>query len=210
MKAVSIEVPDEVIRERRLHDIDRWDEMWNGRMRLRLPPDWERQRINGHLALFFADHWGRLGEGLTASQVGVKAPGTPDIEVAGELVPRTYKVPDQVFLLKGHEDRVQGGWVVGAPDAVIEVRSPGDETYKKFPFYYSLGIPEVIVMHRDTKAVEVYVRGAEEYDRVPTDADGSVTSRILDTTFRTELDPGSKQPVLRLRRLRLPDREGSV
>lgn len=208
MRAVYVEVPEELIRDRRRRDVDKFDEMWDGELHMSPLPSWEHQRFDRGLARFFMLHWEDLGEGVTCSHVGVKAPGTPDVDVAGELVPRDYKGPDQVFLLKGHEDRVQGGWIVGPPDALIEIRSPGDETYKKFPFYHSLGVPEVIVVHRDTKGVEVYMRGPVEYDRVPTDPDGSVASRILDTSFRTELDPGSKKPVLRLRRLRFPDREG--
>ncbi len=210
MRAVFVEVPEGLIRQRRRNDVDKFDEMWDGELHMSPLPSWEHQRMDRGIGDFFTHHWEKLGEGITASHVGVKAHGTPDIEVAGESVPRDYKGPDQLFLLKGHEDRVQQGWVVGAPDAVLEIRSPGDETYKKFPFYHFLGVPEVIVVHRDTKGVEVYTRGAVGYDRVPTDPDGSVASRILDTSFRTELDPASKQPVLRLRRLRFPDREGVV
>ncbi|MBI3267937.1 MAG: Uma2 family endonuclease, partial [Planctomycetes bacterium] len=142
--------------------------------------------------------------------VGVKAPGTPDVDVAGARVPRDYRGPDQAFLLKGHEGRIRKGWIVGPPDALIEIRSPGDETYEKFPFYHTLGVPELIVIHRDTKAVELYTRGESEYERVAAEPDGSVTSRVLDTVFRTEAGKSGKPPVLRLRRRRFPARKGVV
>jgi Uma2 family endonuclease len=34
----------------------------------------------------------------------------------------------------------------GAPDAVIEIRSPDDETDEKLPFFAALGVAEVIVI----------------------------------------------------------------
>lgn len=207
MRAVFLDVPEHLLRERRRLDIDKFDEMWEGELHMTPLPTWEHQRMDRRLSDFFDHHWEQLGEGLTCSHVGVKPPGTPDVEVAGERQPRTYRGPDQVFLLAGHEGRVQDGWVVGPPDALIEIRSPGDETYEKFPFYYELGTTEVIVIHRDTKAVEIYRRGDAEYERVVPESDGSVTSRVLDTVFRTERG-GDGAPILRLHRGRHPEREG--
>lgn len=209
MRAVILEVPDELIRERRRQDIDKYDEMWEGELHMGPLPSWEHQGIDLGLAFFFKMHWMDLGEGTFRQHVGVKPPETPDVDLAGVKVPSSFRGPDQAFLLKGHESRVQGGWIVGAPDAVIEIRSPGDETYKKFPFFHRLGVPEVIVVQRDTKAVEIYTRGEAEYERLPTQPDGSVVSSILDTVFRTEVDPAGA-PILRLRRGRHPDRTGSV
>jgi len=210
VRATYVEVPGGLIRARRRMGVDIFDEMWEGELHMTPMPSWLHQRESDALLLFFRLHWEALGEGLVASHVGVKPPGTTDIEMDGEMVPGDYRGPDLVFLLSGHEDRVQGGCIVGPPDALIEVRSPGDETYRKFPFFHPLGVPEVIVVHRDTKAVEVYIRGRSEYDRVAPAPDGSVASRVLDTLFRTEADPAGGLPVLRLRRLRHADREGTA
>ncbi len=210
MRATYVEIPEGVIRERRRLGIDKFDEMWEGELHMSPFPSWEHQGVVDDLAAFFKFHWQDLGEGVRRTNVGVKPPGTPDVELEGAQVPENYRGPDLVFLLRGHEDRVQGGWVVGPSDAVIEVRSPGDETYKKFPFYHGLGIPEVIVVHRNTKAVEAYTRGTTEYERVAPNPDGWVDSTILDTAFRTEANPTGGDPILRLRRLRHPDREGSA
>ena len=210
MRALYLEVPEEVIRERRRHGVDTFDEMWEGELHISPLPSWEHQGIDRALTRFFMLHWEDLGEGVSRSHVGVKAPGTPDIDLAGEQVPRVYRGPDQVFLLRGHEGRVQGGWVVGPPDALIEIRSPGDETYDKFPFYHALGVPEVIVIHRLTKAVEIYARGENVYERLPVEPDGSVGSSVLDTVFRTEAEASGGAPVLRLRRGRFPDLTGAI
>lgn len=68
----------------------------------------------------------------------------------------------------------------------------------------------MIVVHRDTKAVEVHVRGAEGYDRRAPEPDGAVVSSVLGTTFRTEAGPAGSAPVLRLRRPGDAGREGTA
>ena len=210
MRVVYVDAPDDVILERRRLGLDGFDEMWDGELHMTPLPRWEHQGILHNLQYFFRAHWEETGEGVCRPNVGVKPPGTPDVEVAGEMLPRNYRGPDLVFLLRGHEDRVQEGCVVGPPDAVIEVRSPGDETYKKFPFFHSLGIPEVIVVHRDTKAVELYELGADEYRRVAPAANGLVYSKVLDTHFWTEANPSGGVAILHLRRGRFPDRIGTA
>ena len=51
-------------------------------------------------------------------------------------------------------------------------RSPGDETYEKLGFYARLGVPEVWVIDRDSKAPELYILQAGHYQRTAADADG--------------------------------------
>ncbi|MGE3803812.1 MAG: hypothetical protein AB7K24_03950 [Gemmataceae bacterium] len=43
-----------------------------------------------------------------------------------------------------------------APGLISGTR-PGDETYDKLPFHEELGVPEVWVIHRDTKLPEIHV-----------------------------------------------------
>ncbi len=210
MRAVLIEVPEYLIEERRRKDVDRYDEMWEGELHMSPLPSWIHQRLEVNLSYFFKAHWENMDLGTICPHVGVKPPGTPDVDLAGQTVPRNYRGPDMVFLLEGHEDRVQDGWVVGPPDSLIEIRSPGDETYEKFPFYFDLGVTEVIVIHRDTKATEIYARGLDVFERVPVETDGSVRSRVLDTTFRTVVDPTTGASVLHLHRTSLPDRQGTA
>ena len=47
---------------------------------------------------------------------------------------------------------------------VVEIRSPGDETMEKLPFYAQLGVPEVWIIDRDTKVPELYVLRAGRYE----------------------------------------------
>ena len=39
---------------------------------------------------------------------------------------------------------------------VVEIQSPGDETYEKLPFYAELGVSEVWIINRDSRSIEVY------------------------------------------------------
>ena len=48
-----------------------------------------------------------------------------------------------------------GECLEGPPTVVIEIRSPDDETLEKLPFYAKLGVPEVWVIDRDSRAVEI-------------------------------------------------------
>ena len=43
---------------------------------------------------------------------------------------------------------------------VVEIRSPGDDSYRKLPFYAARGVREVLIVHRDRRA-ELYRRSAE-------------------------------------------------
>lgn len=210
MRAIYIDVSEELIRQRRRLGIDRHDEMWDGELHMPPPPSWEHQGIDQGLSHFFLVHWQNLGEGHFRSNVGVRPRNVPLLDIAGEKLPEDYRAPDLVFLATGTRARLQRGWVVGAPDALIEIRSPGDETYEKFPFYHALGVPELIVIHRDSKAVEVYARAKREYRRVSTNPDGSVTSMVLDTVFRTARGTRGALPTLHLQRGRDPERRGNA
>jgi Uma2 family endonuclease len=89
-----------------------------------------------------------------------------------------YRIPDLTFVAAGREHLlVEDGVRGGGPDAVIEVRSPGDESYEKLPFFAALGVREVLVIDRDTKAVEVFRLESGAYARTGTEAD-SVTLGI--------------------------------
>jgi Uma2 family endonuclease len=74
----------------------------------------------------------------------------------------------------------------GAPDVVVEIHSPGDESFDKLPFYAQLGVPEVWIIDRDTKDPQVFALGAEEYAARSIDADGWLRSPATGVEFRVE------------------------
>ena len=97
-----------------------------------------------------------------------------------------YRIPDLTFVAAGREHLVApDGIRGGGPDAVIEVRSPDDETYDKLPFFARLGVREVIVIDRDTKEAEIHRLIGPEYAAVKRDRDGWLRSDPLSVRLRT-------------------------
>jgi len=70
--------------------------------------------------------------------------------------------------------------------AVVEIRSPGDESLEKLPFYAELGVPEVWIVDRDTKAPQIYVLAGGTYEDQAADADGWLTSAATGVWLRVE------------------------
>lgn len=87
-----------------------------------------------------------------------------------------YRIPDLVLLDPNRRHIDKDKYMAGAPLVVVEIRSPGDETYEKFDFYAGLGVPEVWLFDRDTKEPEVYELRDGSYRRRVADADGWLRS----------------------------------
>ena len=185
MKAVVPDVSPTELARRKLTGIDRWYEMWEGVLHMAPAPYDEHQRILGELLAFL----------LPLLKRGRRGALRPGINVFREASPKEdYRIPDLTFVATGREailakDGVRGG----GPDAVIEIRSPGDETCDKFPFFAALGIREVVVIDRDSKKTEVHRLEGAQYAAAAPDADGSVRAPILAVRFRQE--PG-ESPLL--------------
>jgi len=209
MKSVMLDTPRPLLEERRRLGQDRWDEVWEGVLHMVPPPHESHGRLNDRLGFFFQAHWEFLGLGRTYSEAGVKRPGVPPHPELGGNVPSDYRTPDRSFLLPERYDRVEGGWIVGGPDAVLEIVSPGDESRAKLPFFLSTGVREVILIDRRTRQVEVLRATDKGFESVSVDDSGWIVSEVLRTEFRVE--PGaSESVVLRVRRTDAPDRELAI
>jgi len=178
VKAVILEVSDEELARRRLTGVDRFDEMWEGVLHMAPAPLYEHQRIVAEIDRFVGPLCKRHGRGVLAIQINVfnEASAEPD-----------YRIPDLTFIAAGRVDVLaRDGTRGGGPDAVIEVRSPEDETYEKFPFFAGLGVREVIVVHRDTLEPEIYRLAGAQYVAVQMDADGWLRSEALKVGLKRE------------------------
>ena len=86
----------------------------------------------------------------------------------------------------------QGEATFVRPNVVFEVRSPGDETYEKLPFYAAVGVEAVVVVERDTKAVQVFALSGENFVLAPPSADGWTLIAPVGVELRAEsIDSGS-------------------
>ena len=74
--------------------------------------------------------------------------------------------PDVFVVLNAHLDRVQEKRVVGAPDLVVEIASPGTAFYDrltKYETYARFGIPEYWIAKAASRTVEVLVLEEGKY-----------------------------------------------
>jgi Uma2 family endonuclease len=149
--------------------------MWEGTLHMVPAPSPEHQRIASKTNTFLDVLCERTRRGTIWPAVNVvdDRAATPD-----------YRIPDFSFIAQGNEDLVRKDGIHGAPDAVLEIRSPGDESYEKLDFFARLGVREVIVIDRDSKRPEVFRLAGPRYLAVSADGDGWVASEALRVRFR--------------------------
>jgi Uma2 family endonuclease len=176
-----LEIDPSLLEQRHRLGLDRWDEMWEGVLHMSPAPAREHQRILGRLLAFLIPLLERTNRGTV----------WPGINVFGDSAPADdYRIPDLTFVARGREavladDGVRGG----GPDAVIEIRSPYDESYEKLPFMAKLGVRELVMIDRDTKRVEVLQLTEQAYAPRAPEADGSLLSESLGVRFATAGTP---------------------
>src|ERR1041384_4055883 len=145
MKAVMPSVPPHILEWRKRTGNDRWDEMWEGVLHMPPLPNTEHQDLEGAMEAFLRRHL-RARKVKVYHQINLASPGG---------WPDNYRIPDLLLLGPGRSGIDRNEYFEGAPDVVVEIRSPGDETEEKLPFYAVLGVPEVWIIERDTKEPRV-------------------------------------------------------
>ena len=185
MRAVLVHVTDEELAHRRSIGLDRWDEMWDGVLHMTPAPSLEHQRILDRMIGFLESHLRTTGRGLLISGINVFNDAAAHSD---------YRIPDLTFVAAGRDRVFRHDGVHGGPDAVIEIRSPEDETYDKLPFYASLDTRELIVIDRDTKRPEVYRLAGSRLVSLQPDADGWLSAQTMAVRLRVVNQP----PVLQI------------
>ena len=147
MKAVSAEVPQHLLEERKRTGADRWDEMWEGVLHMAPAPNKRHTRLQVQLHNWLKTHWARPLGNQVDLLINVASVGG---------WPRDYRIPDIVLLTPDRFIIDRDEYYDGAPTVVVEIRSPGDETWEKLEFYARIGVPEVWVIDRDTKVPQVF------------------------------------------------------
>ena len=168
MRAVLINVSDAIVEERRRLGLDRQDEMWDGEWHLVNPPKFWHPALNADLLFVL---W------PIARARGLRPLG--DSTGIFENIERNWRIPDQCYAR--HDQIIEEG-LVGA-ELVVELRSPGDDSYLKLPFYADRGITEALIVHEDRR-FELYRLDDGDYKPVE---DG--VSEVLGVTFSTVEGP---------------------
>ena len=144
MRAVLLDVPAELLADRRRMGLDIRDEMWEGVLHMVPSPTTDHQGFSSDLHLALAPL--ARARGLrhffeTAVYDPAAAPET------------NYRVPDQVY---ASPEYVSRRGIEGRAALVVELLSPHDETYDKLAFYAGVGVEEVLIIDPITRAVEVW------------------------------------------------------
>lgn len=168
MRAVLVNAPESLVEERRRRGVDKQDERWAGEWHFVNPPKRWHPRLNADLFLVLAP----LARGRGLDPYGDSTGIFADVAL-------DWRVPDQAYATA--DQGIDEGLTSAA--LVVELRSPGDETYAKLPFYAARGVAEVLVVHED-RQVELYRLATDGYEPVQ---DG--TSVVLAVTFRTVAGP---------------------
>lgn len=186
MKAVNPVAPDDLLEQRRRMGADQWDELWEGVLHMSPMPSPEHQELEYQLEDWLRRNWRRKSGGRVLHLVNLAGP---------EGWPNDYRIPDLILVPRDRLTGFQPTHFAGTPLVVVEIRSPDDESYEKLPFYADLGTPEVWIIDRDSREIEVLVLNRGTYVGVEPDGEGWRTSPATGVQFRPE---GERKLALRL------------
>jgi Uma2 family endonuclease len=135
-----LQVDERMLAERSRLGLDHRDEMWEGVLHVVAPPFERHQAIEAEL-MFALRPAARMRGWRVTHEVGMYA------------ADNDYRVPD--LAVYGLEV-VRPRGIEGAPEVIIEVRSPGDESDAKVPWYLARGAKAVLIIDRDTLAPDLH------------------------------------------------------
>lgn len=156
MKAVVLDVSDEVIEERRRNGLDVFDEVWSGVLHMVPPASSHHQAFSG-----------RLYEALAplARNRGL----IPFFETGLFRAADDYRVPDQIY---ARPEQVTERGVDGGAVLVVEVLSPHDETDAKLGWYAEVGVDAVLTVDPHARTFELFLGRAGRLVLVQPDTAG--------------------------------------
>jgi Uma2 family endonuclease len=136
---------DALKERRRVSGLDRLDEVWDGVLHMVPAPSGPHSTIEWHLARLL---------GPLAERVGLHACGQHNLG-EGE---HDFRVPDGGL----HRVPPLVTWYSTAA-LVLEIVSPGDETWEKLPFYAAHQVDEVLIVDPEKRSVSWLGLAGGEY-----------------------------------------------
>lgn len=121
---------DELIEYRRRRDLDHYDEVWEGVLHLNPPPTGEHQYVLQQLSVLLGPLARDAGLLAIINEFGLGRQGKDN-----------FRVPDG-----GLHRGVPRGVYQSTAALVIEILSPGDESWNKLPFYAAHEVDEVLIV----------------------------------------------------------------
>jgi hypothetical protein len=137
----------EFLERRRALGQDLFDEVWEGEYHVVPAPHPTHGIVDNQLAVLLAPH---------ARAAGLVGSGPFNL---GD--PRDFRVPD-----RGYHRHIPRQAFVPTAAVVVEMVSPGDETFAKFGFYVARDVDELLTADPDTRQVRCWRRREGGYDEV--------------------------------------------
>jgi Uma2 family endonuclease len=139
-----VELTKLIERRRRLGQ-DMFDEVWDGVLHMNPGPAGAHGRIESQLVVILSP---------LAEQAGL----TSIVQFNVGEGPDNFRVPD-IGLHRAWQDRS----FYPTAALVVEIVSPGDESYQKFDFYAAHGVDEVLIVDPQERRVHWFGLVGEEY-----------------------------------------------
>lgn len=137
----------EELLERRHHcGLDRLDEVWDGVLHMVPAPSFEHASVTQQLAVMLDGPARAAGLIPTMGEFNL-----------GESE-HDFRVPDGGV----HRPGASGNWLPTAA-LVVEIVSPGDESWDKLPFYAAHAVDEVLILDPATRAIDWLALHEGEY-----------------------------------------------
>ncbi len=158
------------LERRRALGLDRFDEVWEGEYHVAPEAHGRHGDADDQLAALLRPR---------ARAAGLWGSGPLNLGSPGD-----YRVPDRAYLRR----RATEVWNPSAA-IVVEILSPGDESYAKLGFYHRLGVEEILIVDPLHHAVEWYRRSAAAFER----AGASQLLGLTEAELAAEIDwpPGA-------------------
>jgi Uma2 family endonuclease len=136
MRAVVLDPPEHLLESRRRSGMDRLDEVWEGVLHMVPALSFDHALIDSQLMQLLGPY---------ADAAGLEAIGKSNL---GESE-HDYRVPDSAL----HRPGASGLWHPTAA-LVVEIVSPGDESWEKLPFYAAHDVDEVLIVDPEKRSVD--------------------------------------------------------
>ncbi len=149
MRALVVDPPtaglQELLERRRRSGLDRLDEVWEGVYHMVPAPSGPHATIESQLHAILRPLAHRAG----LTMIGQSNLGESEDD---------FRVPDSAL----HRSRPEGVWNPTAA-LVIEIASPGDESWEKLPFYAAHDVDEALIVDPATRSVHWLALREGEY-----------------------------------------------
>jgi hypothetical protein len=156
---------EQLIERRRALGLDTFDEVWEGDAHLAAARPFRHAYLDDAVAVLL--HGYAQAPGLIGS--GPFNLGQED----------DFRVPD-----RGLHRELADAVYLDTAAVVVEILSPDDETYEKFPFYAAHAVDEVLVIDPEARRVRIFALGAGDYGETDSSALLGVDAGALTAAIR--------------------------